>query len=88
MPSSPTGGERMVLFWPGEDRLAEVEADLGGVDVERGDELDVADVVAAELDVHEAGDVVARVGVAVVLDALDEASWRSCRRRRSRRGSS
>ena len=32
----------------GEDGLAEVEADLGGIDVEGGDELDVADVVAAE----------------------------------------
>ena len=56
----------------GEDGLAEVEADLGGVDVEGGDELDVADVVATEADVHEAGDGVGRVGVAVVLDALDE----------------
>ena len=46
----------MVLFWPAKIGLAEVEADLGGVDVEGGDELDVADVVAAELDVHEAGD--------------------------------
>ena len=44
--------DRVVLA--GEDRLAEVETDLGGVDVERGDELDVADVVAAEHDVHEA----------------------------------
>ena len=62
------------MFWPGEDRLAEVEADLGRVDVERGDELDVADVVAAELDVHEPGHVLGRVGVAVVLDALQQAA--------------
>ena len=58
----------------GEDRLAEVEADLVGVDVEGGDELDVADVVAAELDVHEAGHAFGRVGVAVELDALHEAA--------------
>ena len=57
-----------------EDRLAEVEADLLGVDVERGDELDVADVVAAELDVHQPGDALVRVGVAVELDALHEAA--------------
>ena len=44
--------DRVVL--PGGDRLAQVEADLGGVDVERGDEVDVAHVVAAEHDVHEA----------------------------------
>ena len=56
----------------GEDRLGEVLADLVRVDVERGDELDVADVVAAEVDVHQAGDVRVRVGVSVVLDALDE----------------
>ena len=30
------------------------------------------DVVAAEVDVHEAGDGLGRVGVAVVVDALDE----------------
>ncbi len=32
------------------------------------------DVVAAQLDVHEAGDALGGVGVAVVLDALDEAA--------------
>jgi hypothetical protein len=37
------------------DRLGEVLADLVLVDVEGGDELDVADVVAAEVDVHEPG---------------------------------
>ena len=58
----------------GGDRLAEVEPDLGRVDVERGDEVDVTDVVAAEHDVHEPRHVVGGVGVAVVLDALDEAA--------------
>mgnify|MGYP003694192341 CR=1 FL=1 len=72
----------------GEDRLAEVEPDLVGVDVERGDELDVAHVVAAELDVHQAGDALGRVGVAVELDALHEAARAVARRRRSRRGPS
>jgi hypothetical protein len=47
---TPSGGrrelDRVVL---GDDRLGQVEADLLGVDVEGGDELDVADVVAAEL---------------------------------------
>ena len=38
----------------GVDRLGEVLPDLVRVDVEGGHELDVADVVAAELDVHEA----------------------------------
>ena len=62
--------DRVVL--PRPDRLGEVLADLLGVDVEGGDELDVADVVAAELDVHQARDFVRGVGVLVVLDALDE----------------
>ncbi|GMA87098.1 hypothetical protein GCM10025868_23480 [Angustibacter aerolatus] len=55
-----------------QDRLGQVEADLLCVHVERGDELDVADVVVAELHVHQAGHGAVRVGVAVVLHALDE----------------
>src|SRR5450755_1284996 len=62
--------ERVVLA--GEDRVREVLADLLDVNVERGGELDVADVVAAEVDVHESGDRLARIGAAVVVHALDE----------------
>ena len=54
------------------DGLGHVPADLLGVDVERGDELDVADVVRAELDMHQARHPTSRVGVLVVLHALDE----------------
>jgi hypothetical protein len=54
------------------DRLGEVEADLLGVDVERGDELDVAHVVLTERDVHEAGNGPVLIRVAVVLDSLDQ----------------
>ena len=63
--------DRVVLARP--DRLGEVLADLLGVDVEGGDELDVADVIAAEVHVHQAGNLLGGVGVLVVLDALDEA---------------
>ena len=56
----------------GDDRLGEVATDLLAVDVERGDELHVTDVVAAEVDVHQAGHPRVRVGVLVELDALDE----------------
>jgi hypothetical protein len=62
--------DRVVLTRP--DRLREVFADLLLIDVEGGDELDVADVVAAQFDVHQAGNFVGRIGVFVVLDALDE----------------
>ncbi len=56
------------------DRFRQVLADLVLVDVEGGDELDVADVIAAEVDVHEAGHEVGRLGVLVVVAALDEAA--------------
>jgi hypothetical protein len=62
--------DRVVLARP--DRLGQVLADLVGVDVERRRELDVADVVAAQLHVHQTGDALGRVGVPVVLDALHE----------------
>src|SRR2546425_9409535 len=57
---------------PISDRLGQVAPDLALVDVERGRELDVADVVGPEARVHQAGDELAVRGVLVVLDALDE----------------
>ena len=54
------------------DRVGEILADLALDDVERGRELDVADVVAAEVDVHEAGDELVVRRVLVVLDALEQ----------------
>ena len=65
-------GEADGVVQAGVDRLAQVGADLGLVDVEGGHGHEVADVVAAELDVHQARDDVVGVGVAVVGDALDE----------------
>src|SRR6185503_11656306 len=56
------------------DRLGQILADLVLVDVEGRDELDVADVVAAEVDVHQARDGVGRLRVLVVVAALDEAA--------------
>jgi hypothetical protein len=46
--------DRVVRVRP--DRVGEILADLVLRHVEGGDELDVADVVAAEVDVHETGD--------------------------------
>ena len=62
--------DRVVRVRP--DRLGEVLADLVARDVEGGGELDVADVVAAEVDVHQARDEVVGRRVLVVLDALHE----------------
>jgi len=56
----------------GEDGLGQVAVDLLGVHIERGHELDVADVVLTELHMHQAGYSRASIGVAVVLDALNQ----------------
>ena len=56
----------------GEDGFGQVEADLLGVHVEGGDELHVADVVLAELHVHQAGHRGVLIGVLVVLHTLDQ----------------
>jgi hypothetical protein len=57
---------------PGEDGLAQIEADLGRIGVERRHELEVADVVPAEHHVHQAGNRFGGIGLPVVLDSLDE----------------
>ena len=62
--------DRVVLA--ADDGLREVLADLVGIDVEGGDELDVAHVVAAEVDVHQARDELVVRRVAVVVHALHE----------------
>ena len=62
--------DRVVRVRP--DRVGEVLADLVRRHVERGRELDVADVVAAEVHVHQAGDELVVRRVLVVLDALEE----------------
>ena len=70
--SCGTSANLIVLFCP--DQIASDRSlpTLSDVDVERGGELDVADVVAAEVHVHESGHGLGGVGVLVVLDALHE----------------
>ena len=63
-------GEADRVVHPRKDRLGGIEADLGGIDVERSNKFDVRDVIAAELDVHEARHGIGRIGVLVVLHAL------------------
>ena len=62
--------DRVVRVRP--HRVGEVLADLALHDVEGGGELDVADVVPAEIHVHEAGDELFVVRVLVVLAALEQ----------------
>src|SRR6185436_12722551 len=54
------------------DRVGEVLSDLVLRDVERCRELDVRDVVAAQVDVHEAGHELLGICVLVVLDSLQK----------------
>jgi len=56
----------------GEDGLAEVLAHLVLVDVDRGHELDVAHVIAADHRMHETGHEIGLPGVLVELHALHE----------------
>jgi hypothetical protein len=56
------------------DRLRQVLADLVLVDVERGHEIDVPDVVAAQVDVHQARHELVVRGVLVVVATLDQAA--------------
>ena len=65
-------GERVVGL--DEDRLRQILADLVLVDVEGRDELDVADVVSAQIDVHQARYEVRLIGIGVVIAALDQAA--------------
>ena len=69
------------------DRLGQVLADLVLVDVEGGHELDVADVVAAQVDVHQARARSRRPWRSRSSSGPGRGCSRSCRRRRSRRGS-
>jgi hypothetical protein len=65
-------GEADGVVQPGIDRFAQVGAYLGLVHVEGRHGHDVPDVIAAQLDVHEARDGVVLLGVAVVGDPLNQ----------------
>src|SRR5207247_2607626 len=56
----------------GKDGLGQIVPDFAGIDVERGDELDVVDVIPAQIDVHQTWYELVRGGVAVLGHALDE----------------
>src|SRR6266550_9358335 len=65
-------GEAIGVVRRGIDGLGEVLAHFVAVDVECRDEVDVADVVPAEVDVHDPRDPVAGLRVPVVMDSLHE----------------
>ena len=55
-----------------EDRFGEVEADFAGVDIERGNEVEVGDGIAAKHRMHDPRDFVAILRALIMSDALDE----------------
>ena len=65
-------GEARRVVWVRQDCLGEIAAYLALGDVERGDAFDVADVIAAEIEMHQAWDRVVAGGAAVKLDPLDQ----------------
>jgi len=66
------GGELDRVVGRDADRLGEVEPDLALGHVERGGELDVADMVATQVDVHQAWDERVFGGRPVELDPLHQ----------------
>ena len=62
----------IVLFWPGQIASERSLPTLSASMSKAAENSMSRDVVAAEVDVHQAGDGLVRVGVLVVLDALDE----------------
>ena len=65
-------GELDGVVLAGANGVGEIQAHLLAVDVERGHELHVVDVVLAKLDMHQARHLNGRVGVSVVLDTLHQ----------------
>jgi hypothetical protein len=62
----------MGVVWPHENGVGNVAPDLVGADVERRRNLDVADVIAADVRVHQPRDRLVGLGVAIVGEPLDE----------------
>jgi len=65
-------GELDCVVLAAPDGFAEVLADLLDVDIEGSGELNIANVIATEIDVHQAGYEHIVRSVSVILDALDE----------------
>ena len=54
----------------GEDALRYVLAHFARVDIERGNDLNVADMIGAHLNIHQSGDRFSRFGVAIKAQPL------------------
>ena len=54
------------------DRLGDVLAHLVLIDIDGGHDIDVPDMVTAQVDVHQAGDELVFLGVLIIVQALDQ----------------
>ena len=72
LPAAARPQNLMVLFGSAKMASRQILADLVRVDVKSGRKLDVADVIAAEIDVHQPGNEFVFLGVPVKLHALHE----------------
>jgi hypothetical protein len=56
----------------GIDGFGKVFADLVLIDIDSGHKLDIINMIAAQVDMHEPGDGIGIPGIAVVIDSLDQ----------------
>src|SRR5579871_1080920 len=63
-------GELVGIVGWREDRLADILADLVLIDIEGGGKFDIVNVVATQVDMHQAWHEIFRLSIFVVLDAL------------------
>src|SRR5439155_23724054 len=71
-PGRTNRGEALGIVWRGRDRFGEIASDLSLGDIEGGDELDMPDMVAAEVEVQNPGNRKAAGRVAIKFDALHQ----------------
>ena len=65
-------GELEGIVGLGEDGIGKILADLVLIDIEGGGEVDITDMVTAQVDVHEPWDEIHFPGLLVELDALHQ----------------
>ena len=65
-------GELIGVVLAAIDRLAEVFADLCRIDIKRRAELDIVDMIATQIDVHQTRNEISVAGIAIIFDALDQ----------------
>ena len=71
-PGRTDRSEALGIVGRGRDRFGEIASDLSLGDVESGDKLNIPDMVASEIEMHDSGDGMVAGRGTVEFDALDE----------------